>query len=184
MIKLLGTDELLKLPPAERLLQLTVNKYREILNDIKEPAYTPEMFEYWWNKTAVDDSEKEAVKAQLVKAGLIIQPPPAIVTWTKKEDYVNNIEGEKVYEAAIAKIRDDDEIFKEENHNKKLKVLLSFEKVRTVLGLKNLLFCIEISFDGTYGPDRVMRADISYIRVFDGWPAEITKEIEDAKKQQ
>ena len=182
MVKVISTDDLLKLPAAQRLLQLTVNKYREILNDIKEPCYTPDMFEYWWAKTAVSDEDKEAVKAELEKDKLYTVPVNKIVTWDNIEDYAKNVLNQKVFTTAIETIKADQSIFAEENHKKVMTAVITFEKQRTSLGVKNLLLGIKMRFEGEYGGDRSLIPEITHIRAFDGWPVEITNEVAEAKK--
>lgn len=182
MVKIISTDDLLKLPAEQRLLQLTVNKYREILNDIKEPSYTPDMFEYWWSKTATSNDEKEAVRAALEKDKLYVVPANKIVTWDNIEDYAKNVLNQKVFSTAIETIKADQSLFAEENHKKIMTAVITFEGQRTSLGKKNLLLGIKMSFEGEYGGDRSLVPEITHIRAFDGWPAEIVNEVAEAKK--
>lgn len=181
-IPLITADELLKLPADQMRLQIYVNKYREILNDIKEPCYTPDMFEYWWVKTAISEEEKAAVMAELKKVKLLTERKASeIVTWDKMQELAANVLNKNVFSAAIETIKKDESIFEEKNHGKEMSAVLTFENQRTSLGIKNLLVRINMHFDGEYGGERSLLPEIAYIRAFDGWPAEITEEVESAK---
>lgn len=181
-IPLITSDELLKLPADQMRLQIYVNKYKEILNDIKEPCYTPDMFEYWWVKTAISEDEKAAVMAELKRVKLLLERKASeIVTWDKMQELAANVLNKNVFSSAIEAIKKDESIFEEKNHSKKMSAVLTFENQRTSLGVKNLLVRINMSFEGEYGGERSLLPEIAYIRAFDGWPAEITEEVESAK---
>lgn len=68
-----STEVILKQPKNKRNIFLLANKYINILKDIKKEYYTEDSFEYWWNKTAISDKEKDAVLYLLRDEG-IIQP--------------------------------------------------------------------------------------------------------------
>ena len=88
----------------------------------------------------------------------------------------------KVFHVGMDTIKNDESLYTKENHDKKMKAVMTFSDQRTALGTKNLLIGITMHFDGEYGGERQLIPEISHIRAFDGWPKKIIKEVEEIKK--